>query len=78
MEYIGEHSFIGNIGQAFISIAFVAAILAAFCFYKASKNTSDQSDWRKVARASFIIHGISVIGIVATLFIMIYNHYLLM
>jgi len=75
MEYIGEHSFIGNIGQAFISIAFVAAILAAFCFYKASKNTNDQSDWRKVARASFIIHGISVIGIVATLFIMIYNHY---
>ena len=40
MEYIGEHILVGTIGQSFISIAFSAAILAAYSFYKSSINES--------------------------------------
>ena len=40
MDYIGEHILVGKIGQALISITFSAALLAAFSFYKASKNKS--------------------------------------
>ena len=75
MEYIGEHILIGTIGQAFISIAFSAAILAAYSFYKSSINESLKSEWLPLARGSFYIHGISVLGIIVCMFIMIYNHY---
>ena len=54
MEYIGEHILIGTIGQAFISIAFSAAILAAYSFYKSSINESLKSEWLPLARGSFL------------------------
>ncbi|GIS04389.1 MAG: hypothetical protein CM15mP107_0090 [Bacteroidota bacterium] len=75
MEYTGEHILIGTIGQTFISIAFSAAILAAYSFYKSSINESLKSEWLPLARGSFYIHGISVLGIITCMFIMIYNHY---
>jgi len=75
MEYIGEHTLVGTIGQAFISIAFVAALLAAFSFYKASKNDTLKSQWLPLARGAFYTHGLSIIGIIVCMFVMIYNHY---
>ena len=75
MEYIGEHILIGTIGQAFISIAFTAAILAAYSFYKCSINETLKSYWLRLARGSFYTHGIAVVGIIVCMFIMIYNHY---
>ena len=75
MEYIGEHTFIGNLGQAFISIAFAASFLAAFSFYSASKSDKLRLEWLPLARVSFYIHGIAVFGIIACMFTMISGHY---
>ena len=75
MDYIGEHILVGKIGQALISITFSAALLAAFSFFKASKNKSLKHEWLTLARTAFYIHGIAVIGIISCMFIMIYNHY---
>ena len=75
MEYIGEHILIGRIGQAFITIAFTAAILAAYSFYKSSINETLKSEWLPLARGSFYTHGIAVVGIIVCMFIMIYNNY---
>ena len=75
MEYIGEHTFIGNLGQAFISIAFAASLLAAFSFYSASKSDKLRLEWLPLARVSFYIHGIAVFGIIACMFTMISGHY---
>ena len=75
MEYTGEHILIGRIGQIFISIAFSASIIAAYSFYKSSIKESLKSEWLSLARGSFYIHGISVLGIITCMFIMIYNHY---
>ncbi len=75
MEYIGEHTLVGAIGQAMVSIAFAAALLAAFSFYNASKNETLRSDWLPLARGAFYTHGISIIGIIVCMFIMISNHY---
>ena len=75
MEYIGEHTLIGSIGQAFITIAFTSALLATYSFYKSSINEKLKKDWLPLARGSFYTHGIAVIGIIACMFIMIYNHY---
>jgi cytochrome c-type biogenesis protein CcmF len=75
MEFIGEHTLIGNLGQAFISIAFAAILLAAFSFYKSARNEQLKVIWLPVARAAFYTHGLAVIGIISCMFIMIYNHY---
>jgi len=75
MEYIGEHTLVGNLGQAFISIAFAASLLAAFSFYKASKNEKLKLEWLPLARGAFYTHGLAVIGIIACMFAMIYGHY---
>jgi cytochrome c-type biogenesis protein CcmF len=63
------------LGQAFISIAFVAALLSAFSFYRASKSETSRKEWTPLARGTFYIHGLSIIGIIVCMFIMIYNHY---
>lgn len=75
IDYIGEHTLVGTIGQAFISIAFVAALLSAFSFYRASKSEALKKEWIPLGRGAFYIHGLSVIGIIVCMFIMIYNHY---
>ena len=75
MEYIGEHTLIGSIGQAFITFAFTSALLATYSFYKSSINEKLKKEWLPLARGSFYTHGIAVIGIIACMFIMIYNHY---
>lgn len=75
MEYVGEHLWIGKIGNLFVLLSFVFALLSAISYFSSAKNNEDSSSWKKIARLSFRLHGISVFGIVATLFIMLTNHY---
>lgn len=75
IEYIGEHAFVGQLGLAFVSISFAATLLATYSFFIASKNKGLERDWLPLARISFLVHGLSVLGIIACMFFMIYNHY---
>lgn len=71
------HITIGDLGHLFVIISFVLSLLAAFNFYKA-ENSSElliKDSWLKNGKYTFIAHGIAVIGIVVTLFSIIYNHY---
>jgi cytochrome c-type biogenesis protein CcmF len=72
--YIGEHLWAGHLGNAFIVLSLVAALVSAISYYFYS-NESLTSNWKKIARISFSIHSLSVIGIAATLFFMLFNHY---
>jgi cytochrome c-type biogenesis protein CcmF len=74
INYIGEHLLIGNIGHAFIVLSLVAAFVSAVSYYFYSKEVLT-SEWKKIANYSFTIHSISIIGIAATLFFMLFNHY---
>ena len=67
----------GQVGHLFVIIAFITAIFAAVFYFLSvqSKNDIDKLQRRKIARTFFITHGASVIGIVVTLFIMIFNHH---
>jgi cytochrome c-type biogenesis protein CcmF len=72
------HSVIGILGHELVILAFVSALVAAISYLKATskKLTFEQSEtWRKTARVSFYVHGLSVFGVVASLFFIIYNHY---
>ncbi len=75
------HTTVGDIGHASIVVALIAAIVAAFSYFKASSakdflsETSDQKSWRKFARLFFYLHSAAIFGVVGTLFYIIKNHY---
>ncbi|MEH0157858.1 cytochrome c biogenesis protein CcsA [Limibacter armeniacum] len=71
------HTFIGELGHSLVIIAFVSALLSAFSYWKSSSLQigAEENSWRKLARGAFLVHGASVIGVVITLFFIIYNHY---
>jgi cytochrome c-type biogenesis protein CcmF len=78
MKYIGEHLWAGQLGNIFVIVSFVSALLCSLSYFSASNsetNSESEISWKKIARWSFFIHAISVFGMVATLFIMLIGHY---
>lgn len=71
IQYIGERLWAGNLGNAFVVLSFVGALLSFFAYYLSSKNIS----FLKLARIAFNVHGFAVIGIIGTMFFMLLNHY---
>ncbi|MES2565365.1 MAG: cytochrome c biogenesis protein CcsA [Bacteroidota bacterium] len=74
MNQLGEHLWIGQLGNTFVILSMISAMLAAVGYYFHSKEELT-SDWKRFARLSFSIHSISVIGIAATIFFMLFNHF---
>lgn len=73
MNYIGEHLWVGTIGNSFVFLSLIAAILSTVAYYFHAKEQLT-SEWKSFARLCFSIHSISVIGIATTLFYMLFNH----
>ncbi|MBC8110401.1 MAG: cytochrome C biogenesis protein, partial [Verrucomicrobia bacterium] len=71
------HHTIGNIGHLCIIVAFITAFAAAFAYLKATQSIDlqQQTGWKRYARVAFAIHGVAVMGIMTSLFFIIYNHY---
>lgn len=67
----------GQVGHLFVIVAFVSAIFSAVFYYLSARSVSesDKLNKRKTARIFFISHASSVVGIVTTMFIMIFNHH---
>ena len=72
----GEKLWLGHLGQFLIVLSFCASLLSFISYFTAefSKDPGKEKSWRKLARAAFITHGASVLGIFVLLFIMIVNH----
>ncbi len=75
MEYIGEQLGIGKVGNVFVILSFVLALLASISYFFAAKDNDDSASWKRIGRIAFRLHGLSVMGIVSALFIMLMNHY---
>lgn len=70
------HTTIGNIGHLLVIISFIASIVSAFAYGKASLNDElGNTPWIKFGRVSFWVHGTAVLGTAVVLFTIIYNHY---
>ncbi len=70
------HYFIGHLGHLATIAAFVTILLAAFSYYKyATVGGELQKAWKQNARTLFYVHAISVLLIVISLFVIVYNHY---
>jgi cytochrome c-type biogenesis protein CcmF len=66
---------IGDFGHLFVITSFFAALLASYGYWEASKeNQLSKTSWLTFSRIAFAVHALSVLGIVATLFTIIYNH----
>ena len=69
------NTFIGNFGHFFVIASFVSALVAAYAYVKAANsNDIEAPAWRRFARGAFFVHGGLVLGIVGSLFYIIYNN----
>ena len=75
IEYIGEHLLPGYLGNFFVVLSFVASALSFVAYYFSVKQNELENSWKNIARTGFILHMFSVLGIMSTLFYMIFNHY---
>jgi cytochrome c-type biogenesis protein CcmF len=70
------HYTVGNLGHLFVVLSFVASLTASLGYFlSVSADENKALNWRRFARFSFGLHGISVLGIVVSLFYIIYHHY---
>ncbi len=71
------HYFIGNLGHLFVIASFVTALVTSFCYWRATaaSDLSLQKGWIANGRTGFIIHAVTVVGVIVTLFVIIQQHY---
>lgn len=75
ITYTGEHILLGQLGNAFVFLSFAAALLAAFAYFRSAQNDElENGPWKKLGRIAFTLHSLAVIGIMTTLFCMIFMH----
>ncbi|MBY0427072.1 MAG: cytochrome c biogenesis protein CcsA, partial [Cytophagales bacterium] len=69
------HTLIGDIGHFLVIVSLVTAIIASLSFTLSSFQPKLENEWSGFARSFFYVHFASVIGVVVTLFLIIYNQY---
>jgi cytochrome c-type biogenesis protein CcmF len=76
MNYIGEHLLPGQIGHFLAVLSLVASLLASVAFYQSfrDKRPEQQTRWLRLARVSFALETISVLGIFVALYFIISGH----
>lgn len=73
IQYVGESLMPGRIGQFFVVVAFATALLSFISYFYATRY-KDERSWHKIARISFWINVVAVVGIGSSLYYIIYNH----
>ncbi len=71
------HYLIGNLGHFFVITSFVAALATTYSYFRAA-SVNDlvlKNGWLLTGRVGFYVHALAVLGVVVTLFLIIYNHY---
>jgi len=71
------HYLIGDLGHLFVILSFVSSLICAFAYTKARSkdDLAEKRSWLINGRVAFYVHVFSILGVVATLFTIIYNHY---
>jgi cytochrome c-type biogenesis protein CcmF len=74
VTYIGEHLWLGNLGNAFVVLSLITALASTVAYFFYSKETLT-SEWKKFAGWCFTMHSFAVLGIAGTLFYGLFNHF---
>lgn len=65
----------GFLGNIFTSLSFASALVAAISFFVAALGKQqERTSWQRMGSIAFGTHIVSVIGVIATLFYLIYTH----
>ena len=73
IQYLNEHLWPGMLGHFFTALAFASAVVAAIAYFFNEKE--NQPTWLSLARTSFRIHALSVLGIIAMMLTILFGHY---
>jgi len=73
IEYIGEHTWAGQLGHLLTIVSLVGALLATTSFFLGERGK--KLEWIKLGRLGFRLHSVAVIGIVVMLFTMLFKHW---
>ncbi len=78
IQYIGENLLPGQLGHFFIILSFIASLFSCVCFFLAARDevrdVAASGKWLRIARGSFVIHTLCIIGIFSALYYIITNH----
>lgn len=72
MEYIGEATWIGELGRGLVILAFIAAFFSALMMFLSRSKDHTLIKWGKYA---FVLHAVSIFAIVGLLFYILLGHY---
>ncbi len=75
VNYIGEHLLAGKIGQLSIVLAFGTSLFSAISYYFSVQDPLSNFSWKKLARISYGLHVVAVLGIIISLYTIIASHY---
>ena len=73
IEYVGEHLWAGQLGHTLAIVSLVGAVLGTLGYLLGTLNKADE--WIRLGRIGFRLHSVAVVGIVVTLFTMLFNHW---
>lgn len=75
IQYIGEALIYKQLGHFAIILGFVTSLLAVAGYFFATqkRNLPEYASWRKIGRISFLIHALSVLTIMGTIFMAMIN-----
>ncbi len=75
VTFIGEQIGWQYAGNGFIFLSFLAALFASYSYFcSAYSNELENGPWKKLGRIGFTLHSLGVVGIMITLFCMIFQH----
>ncbi len=77
IEYLNEMTAPGNLGRFLVILGFVSAFFASIAYFFSTQKRDDLAEhnsWRYYGRALFLVHAVSILGVVLTLFYLIYHH----
>ncbi|MBK9759115.1 MAG: cytochrome c biogenesis protein CcsA [Flavobacteriales bacterium] len=73
VNYIGEHGWAGHWGHWLALISFTGALFSGIGYLLFTQN--GDTGWRSVGRICFRAHSLAVLGIIVTLFVMLFKHW---
>ncbi|MEO9023319.1 MAG: cytochrome c biogenesis protein CcsA [Ginsengibacter sp.] len=84
MTFENEHLLPGQVGHFFVLLAFVASIISAISYFKASKikvdnltagQTGEKQSWLRFARGAFFIQAFSLLAVFICIYYICSQHY---
>ncbi|MCA0231946.1 MAG: cytochrome c biogenesis protein CcsA [Bacteroidetes bacterium] len=69
---------LGNLGHLLVILSFVTALVATYAYLRVTLLRTDSlelSSWKRFARGAFYVHVAAILGVCATLYIIIYGHH---